>query len=333
VLAILSEDPVGQRKPRRSATTIEAAERWLFRALTHEPGAEPAAAALITSRDEPLARSSTYYGSLPMPRSIALHRRTVARVDPHSHPDFPAVFARLSIGDRWTPSDEAVRRLSGQLGRRLTDAAREILEVHEAMSWYTLALLAFALGLRGGGNVPGHHGIDAETGFAFIHDKYRARPEKMRLVWVCDIARKQLYEYELHLDRLAHEVGIDARRRLLEERASANGALPLVRLQNRFRLTRIGPEYLLDAPSDAVWPGRRNAGRHWLRAKMSGRCSAETVSAFFGHWQTGVEPWSATSALDPLRYRADLQRAFDGLMESVGWEVRVSPLIAPGWAA
>ena len=27
-----------------------------------EPGAEPAAAALITSRDEPVSRSTTYYG-------------------------------------------------------------------------------------------------------------------------------------------------------------------------------------------------------------------------------------------------------------------------------
>lgn len=332
VLTILSEDPVGQRKPRRSATTIESVERWLFRALAQEAGGDPAAAALITRRREPIARSSTYYGAMPMRRSIALHKRSLSRVDPHSHARCPAVFAQLAIGDRSTPTDATLRRLTRHLGARLANSGGEIVEAHEAMSWYTVALLAFALGLRGGGNVPGHHGIDPDTGFAFVHDKYRARPERMRLVWVCDVARRQLREYELHLDRLAYEVGIDARKRLLEVRESANGTLPLVRMQNRFRLAHIGPEHLLDAPPGEFWPGKRNAGRHWLRAKLSGRCSAETLGAFFGHWHTGIEPWSTTSGLDPLRYRADLQRALNGLLESVGWEVRPSPLVAGcGW--
>jgi hypothetical protein len=275
----------------------------------------------------------TYYGALPMDRAIALHRRTVERVDRHSHPEYPAMLARLSIGDRSTPSDITVRRLSDQLCSSLANCGRDILQVHDAMTRYTLALLAFALGLRGGGNVPGHHGIDPQTGFAFIHDKYRARPEMMRLVWVGDVARRQLHEYELHLDRLAGEIGIDARTRLADLRAGANGVFPLVQVQDRFRLKPIRPEQLLGGAPSSAWPGRRNSGRHWLRAKLSGRCSAETLAAFFGHWRSGVESWSVTSALDPLRYRADLQRGFDGLLESVGWGVRASPLLACEWGS
>lgn len=322
---ILSE-AIGLSNTRRSATTVASAERWLFRAITHEPGGDPAAAALITQRGHSVAKPMTYYGSLSILRAIELHGQTVKRADEYSHTECPGELARLSIGEARTPADSAVRRLSSQLAERLAKAGGDVVEAHAAMSAYTLALLAFALGLRGIGRVPGHRGIDAGTGFAFVHDKDFDRIDKIRMVWVCEIARKQLHEYEKHLDKLANVVGIQARKELADIRASANDKFPHVELQNRFRLHGGAIKEAVRVWEHAAWPGRPNAGRHWLRGKLSGLCASETLAAFLGHWQSGVQPWSTTSALDPLRYRADLQQAFDGLLQGVGWEVRPSPL-------
>ncbi|WP_457848462.1 hypothetical protein, partial [Staphylococcus aureus] len=67
------------------------------------------------------------------------------------------------------------------------------------------------------------------------------------------------------------------------------------------------------ASSEALkrWGLPKNAGRHWLRAKLVGRCSTESLHAFYGHGPVSDGSWDEMSALDPSAYRADLARVLD----------------------
>ncbi len=325
---VIISEAMGLSRSRRSARTIQSVERWLFRALTHASAGDPAAAALITGRYHSVASSMIHYGSLSIEQLIALHRETVRQLDEYAHEQYPPELGRFYIGDARTPADGAVRKLSCRLAEELAKAGSNLGEVHSAMTAYTLALIAFALGLRGGGRVPGYRGIDAETGFAFVHDKHFDRIDMIRMVWVCDVAQQQLREYERHLDALGDVVSIAERGQLEDIRASAHDAFPYVGLRHGLSIHKRDIADAADVWKHSLWPGERNAGRHWLRGKLSGLCASETLAAFLGHWQSGVQPWGETSALDPLRYRADLRRAFDGVMESVGWKVQASPLAA-----
>lgn len=326
VLAILTSRPAGEPKARRSATTVESAERWLLREIAQTAGGDVGAASLITGRTQTLAKPMTYYGALRIPQAISIHQRATRKADPHSHDEFPTTLARLSIGDPDTPKDESVRSLIDRVAADLRRPELDLTAAHLTMMRYTCALLAFALALRGRGGLPSSSAVDARTGFCQVHDKYRSDPTYARLLWVPEVAREQMRLYDEHLQRLSGLLGPAARQQLTQLMTQTTGTAALFAVLCGDRIEPVELRTVLLDMQEVGWPGRENAGRHWLRSKLSGRCSSETLGAFFGHWQKGVDPWSTTSALDPLAYRADLQRCLDTILHEVGWRPLPSPL-------
>lgn len=326
VAEILSASPRGSGIPRRSATTVEAAERWMLSALLHQPGGDLATASIVTARRHSMARPMVHYGSVFVDRAVAAHRQSMKRLGKLSHRDFPVSLADKAVGEPATPLDSAVKKLIEGMLARVRNPNASVAERHEAMTEYTFALLSFAAALRGGGKIPGWRGIDPATGFATIIDKYAEKSTAARMSWICNLARQQLRHYETHLDLLADHLGIAAKQQLTMARTVAGWELPLVEVVDRYRVKQLSFSDLKRKLKQSDWPGESNAGRHWIRSKLVGRCSHETLSAFFGHWQIGAEPWRDTSALDPLLYRADLERVLDGTLEAVGWQLCPSPL-------
>lgn len=326
VLAILQSRPLGAQKARRSATTVESTHRWLPRVIAQGAGGDPAAASLITGRNQTLARPMTHYGALQLPEAINIHADATRAVDRHHHSEYPAELAALSIGDPQTPTDKAVRDMAQQLAACLVRRGLGEATTHGAMMRHTCALVSFALALRGSGQLPAFKSVDQRTGFCQVHDKYRDDPRQARLMWVPKVARDQLLMYEEHLGRLEQWLGTAARAQLAALRDDPESGAPLFWVRDRYRLEFVDLKKVLLSATSFGWRGRENAGRHWLRSKLSGRCSAETLGAYFGHWQQGVDPWGATSSLDPLSYRADLERCLDTLLRDAGWRAMPTPL-------
>jgi hypothetical protein len=294
--------------------------------IAQEAGGDPSAALLITGRNHSVAKPMTYYGALAITKAIKIHAVATSKVDRHAHDDCPSELATLSLGDPNTPTDEAVQHLVSRLKASLESGDEDFDSKHFAMMKQTCALVSFALALRGNGVLPSFSAVDRQTGFCQIHDKFRRDPLQARLLWVPQIARDQLQMYEEHLGRIERHLGIAARLKLTEHRQKFASVAPLFWIQDRYRIQFIDLQTVLKSGKSFGWPGRQNAGRHWLRSKMSGRCSAETLSAYFGHWQVGVEPWGATSSLDPLAYRADLKRCLDPILQDVGWCALPTPV-------
>lgn len=307
---------------RRSAKTIESTQRWLPRKIAQVAGGDPAAALIITERHRSLAKPMTHYGALSIPRAIEIHSNATMDVDRHNHQDCPDNIAHLSVGEPNTPTDDAVSKLTARLAADLSNA-KSMVTCHRAMVRQTCALLAFALGLRGIKRIPTFGAIDERTGFCLIADKDVSNPHAKRLVWVPPLARDQLRYYEEHLKRLKIWLGNHKTRKLLLDAPSHS--VTLFSVQRPKRIERIKPSLVLNELQKMGWMGAENAGRHWLRAKLSGLCSGETLAAFFGHSQLGSEAWRSSSALDPLMYRADLERCLGSTLSTAGWRAVRSP--------
>ncbi|MBY6014688.1 hypothetical protein KUV75_07215 [Qipengyuania gaetbuli] len=306
-------------RTRRSAQTIESLQRWLPRKIAQDAGGDPAAASIISDRYRSLAHPMTYYGSLSIPKAIRIHSRATEQFDKHGHGACPEDISHLSVGDPNTPSDEAVFALIRELAFEL-ESAETSAERQAGMVRQTSALLAFSLGLRGSGVLPSSKAIDQQTGFCLVADKDRLNAHAKRLVWVPPIARLQIAHYEDHLRLLKRSLGINANRQIDELEAASPSSLPLFRVHSSDRIESTPLKLVLKWSKKFSWPGASNAGRHWLRSKLSSECSAETLGAFFGHWQVGTEPWQSSSALDPLAYRADLGRCLNAVLTKVGWK-------------
>jgi hypothetical protein len=228
----------------------------------------------------------------------------------------PAELVAAYVGDRLTPADATVRGLIATLAGALGDDEHDLAERHQAMVAYTVGLLCFALAHRGdAGTMPSQRGVHTETRLCWIRDKAISGASTRRLVWICNTAFEQLRLYDAHLDQLQREVSRPAAQAIASLRTGTQ--LPLFDMASG----RVEPMTVTAAVRTAVsWPRLpKNAGRHWLRARLVGRCSTETLHALFGHGPVGDGPWDATSALDPAVYRADLARVLDPTLSAIGW--------------
>jgi hypothetical protein len=196
------------------------------------------------------------------------------------------------------------------------------------MVMQTVALVSFAIGHRGlGTHLPSTAAIDPHTGFCRINEKYEADRSEFRMVWVDPTARKQISEYEHHL-RVLERHGPTLDFELIQQDV-AEGRLPIFELGSEgARYCKIADVWtMLRERAPDLECMRLNSGRHWLRSNLDGKCSTETLHAMFGHWHIGTEPWSYGSCLDPLLYRADLERSIPACLEKVGWQALPSPLV------
>lgn len=308
--------PVGAHRTRRSTVTPEAIARWLPAELVGAAGGDVVPASIITGRVPRHAQTAIFYGAIRHDELVRQYREAVRSVDELSHHQIPADLITSYLGDRLTPKDENVRALAAGLADSLNDENLDEGERHTAMTSYTVALLGFALAHRGSsGSLPSKQDVDACTRLFWIHDKAVSGTPTRRLVWICDAALRQLELYETHLDRLQARVSPAAAVAIAELRMERGLALFDMR-SGRIARLRVA-EAINAATRHYGLP--KNAGRHWLRARLVGRCSTETLHALFGHGAVGDGSWDARSALDPAAYRADLARVLDPALHSVGW--------------
>ncbi len=304
---------------RRATTTPEALSRWLPAAMIQALGGDVVPASVVSARVDAIGRTPIYYGAVRLDAVARRYRHSIRTIDRPAHNDIPGQLAGLVAGDRRTPTDDAVRALVQRLANDLRDAD-DLAQRHAAMTRYTVALLGFALAHRGdSGNLPAFDDIDAETRFVWIEDKRVAEQPSRRLVWVCEAARDQLRRFEAHLDYVEAAVSPAAAAGIRARRATPGLALfdmehgPIRRLS------------VPDAMGDAIGragPLPKNAGRHWLRAQLVGKCSTETLHALFGHGPVDDGSWDRSAGLDPFVYRADLARMLDPMLASIGWVPR-----------
>jgi hypothetical protein len=178
--------------------------------------------------------------------------------------------------------------------------------------------------------MPSTAAIDGYTGFCRLNEKYPDDPSEFRMVWVCDAARDQIAHYERHIDALQPHIC-----------PSEFAALQKQMMEGRLPIFDIRPKGVHNYAIRQIWQRLRqraphltraypNRGRHWLRSKLDGRCSTETLHAMFGHWQIGAEPWSYGSCLDPILFRADLADTVPQCLKAIGWTALPSPLTIRG---
>lgn len=262
-----------------------------------------------------------YYGAARHDQVVDRYRKAITKVDRLSHHVVPPEAITSHLGDRFTPTDGAVRAAVSMLTAALDDPDRDPAERHEAMMNYTVALLCFALAHRGDtGTMPSVRGVHRETRLCWIRDKTVSNEPTRRLVWICDAAHEQLRLYDAHLDALQARVSLPAAEMIAAERQGQDLAL--------FDMSsgKVSAISVSDAVRQAMLPVQlaKNAGRHWLRARLVGKCSSESLHALYGHGPVGDSSWDASSALDPAIYRADIARVLDPAMAAIGWMPRGS---------
>jgi hypothetical protein len=320
VTAILAtRHPLGAQRARRATTTPEALARWLPAEMLGAAGGDVVTASIAAGRVLGQGQTAIFYGAVRHDHLVDRYRAAIAPIDELSHRYVPAQLVGAYLGDRLTPSDHSVRSLVARLASDLEDPALDAAERHDAMLAYTAGLLGFALAHRGdSGTVPAVQDVDAGTRLVWIHDKAVSGTSTRRLVWVCDTAMAQLRRYDEHLDQLLDQVSPVAKQAItaLRERPG----LALFSMTSGRVVSLTAPQAFHRAMAVAGLP--KNAGRHWLRGQLAGRCSTETLHALLGHGLTGDGSWDATSALDPVAYRADLARLLDPTLAAIGWKPR-----------
>lgn len=307
--------------PRRASCTVEALERWLTAAISHEPGGDIGLAAAVTDSQIPISRSVSHYCNIS-----GAHARTIARkitqpfFDASWVPEPAIPFRSERTGGSFDPKDEVVRNLAAAIAADFETCADDPVARHAAITNYTVALVCFATGHRGKTSLlPSSRAIDDADGFCVIHDKDRRRSAEARLSWVAPVARQQISAYERHLDELRSHLSEQDFGDLWKFQSRAPDVLPLFNLTEG-GMTWLSPEDTWRRLSKYNWYLPPNAPRHWLRIRLVGHCSTETLHAFFGHWQVGTHPWWRTSCLDPVTYVTDLERAIPTVLEQAGWK-------------
>ena len=316
---LAARHPVGFQRARRATTTAEAVARWLPAELIGAAGGDPVLASVTVGRVLDQAETPIYYGAARHDRLVDRYRAAVGSIDELSHGIIPAEVVTSYLGDRRTPTDDAVRDLIGSLARDLADASHDAADRHHAITSYTVGMLCFALAHRGdSGTMPSLRDLHRETGLCWIEDKSISGRPSRRLVWISDMMLEQLRLYDAHLDQLQTLVSAPAAAAIGQLRDAAG--LPLFDM----RSGRIEPMKVSRAVGVAMGIAGlpKNSGRHWLRSKLVGTCSTVTLHALFGHGPVDEGSWDAMSGLDPALFRADLARVLDPALAAAGWKCR-----------
>lgn len=313
--------PAWKGRPRRSTRTYHSLERFLTRAITHESGGDLVGAIRLTRRDEMAGRNANFYGETFVSNVVRTAKRANAIFRGETEKFGNVGYNTQKIAADKAPLWAEVRYLAAECEYVLKWAySHNRQAAHIAITYQTIALVSFATGHRGmAEDLPSSAAIDPQTGFCRIHDKMIDRPDRARMIWVAEAARKQIAIYERHVEGLGDLLDKQELDELCAQMQA--GRLPFFSIRNRepVRLTfRMFWEYM-SHHLQLTRPMSHNAGRHWLRTVLAGRCPNDVVQAFFGHWLMGNEPWSFGSCLDPIHFRSELMGSIPALLEAVGW--------------
>jgi hypothetical protein len=308
------------------------------------------------SRPTPDTASSYYLGStigtLVKYHKQAVEQLGIDKVEDLLIPDDEKKYY-LPLGSCLVPTTSEVERLRGipvqslKIDRRRRASIPDLAQLHEALLVYTWLMWSICVGGRESSQpLPHPDQIDRATGFGFFGDKGYTPPGtavhavaaarhvpaaealtdyKTRLLWIPPHVRAQLVAYQSHLELLLVDPRITAKNRVRLREA-------ITRTPTRMAFVHLTPsldvEPLRPGTFTAMltakpweWNFPMNALRHFVRSSLTGKFSAETMDALLGHWEVGSEPWWNGSALDPLRYRSDLERAYAELLPVSDWPV------------
>lgn len=180
---------------------------------------------------------------------------------------------------------------------------------HNALTTYTLLLVAWHVGVRAVDEMVDLSQYDAATGFLGVSDKDGDTYADARIVWLAPIAQQQIAAYRRCVLGLPepYRPGEDYDGRLFY--LGEGGARQAISLQNlRLRLRN--------------YPFRLNTQRHYLRTRLRELgVPAQAVDAMLGHGGQGYEPYARHSVFSPAQLRDEVEAAIQALSAEMAWKV------------
>src|SRR5690606_12937446 len=290
---------------------------WLITEIARVAGADLGAARAISGAKLEVEVAGTY-GVYPVDHLRRIYREVIRPFDKKLAPllELPIGY----VGRSRTPERQTISKFAADLQKPLrpTRGRRSVVNLHNAMVRYTAAFLMIATAARPTKQLVSR--IDLVRGYAVVYDKAVHEP-RARLIWLPSALLEQIKLYREHLTALYRELSPDARGAIeTMHNVDRDAPLPLFELNgDGLPIERHISEIWLDTISQFVPERLGNINRHFLHGELVGRCAPETLQAIFGHWNVGTEPWSKSSAFDPLLYKADALRGISETLEDLGW--------------
>lgn len=211
---------------------------------------------------------------------------------------------------------------------RVSKSDPVLVDVHNAMTAYTLLMLLFATGHRAVKDpFFSRDGFDVDRAECLIEDKVVSAWHRVRLAWLPDIAVNQLRHYFSHLDALSRRLG-------RTDKDLARDVLAITRPE----YPRPSPLFFFLEPDGAAlkrisvtpstlplklpdsWSLPLNANRHILATGLRELgCPAELVEVQLGHIEGGIAPFGAYSVRSPQQVGATLRLYLNQYMGIQGW--------------
>lgn len=219
------------------------------------------------------------------------------------------------IGSQGCPTDAAVAemvRTQVQLCRNARQGApgkNRVRSAHNALTTYTLLLVAWHVGVRAVDEMVDLSQYDATTGFLGVSDKDGDTYADARIVWLAPIARQQIVAYQRCVRGLpdSYNPGEDYDGRLFY--IDQDGMREAISLRS---LKQYLYHYSL----------RLNSQRHYLRTRLRELgVSGQAVDAMLGHGGQGYEPYARHSAFSPAQLRDEVSSAIQKLSQEMTWKV------------
>jgi len=231
-------------------------------------------------------------------------------------------------GSRQYPDPEKLRQKVQSLAKgamELCSSAKslsEILEAHNALSFYTFLMLIACSGHRPSTAYTfGPMYIDIENRWAIISDKITSPATRVRLIPLPGIVAEQLQRYRVHLLRLSAR--ICALNPSLAARISCLADEPGSSLMPFF--FKLGEDLLfheIKLDDTEAWPYETNAFRHFLATKLAETgIPREYIAILMGHIGVGQYGFGKYSALSPKQWKSLIAPALDAALEWMGFEV------------
>ncbi len=253
------------------------------------------------------------------------------------------------VGDDRAFGIDTMRLIAQALAKRVTEVegARkvDIYALHNARAAQLAFVLAVVTGCRAVRTpIPDLRLIDSESGFMCLHEKDQEDGAHARIVWLPLRVRNMIADF---LDGLrVHWVLLPAALKTVvripvtkaRDRGRFDGRAFDLSLLRTIWFWRAGTEKMrypvewtgaeLQQEIEAVAPGKwqiENAGRHFLRTLLTYRgCSATTINAHFGHASRAEHPYARESTFDPYRYREEISKHLEPLLDKLGYGSDVS---------
>lgn len=355
--------------------TIGRIRNCLHARIEQLPGGGHVEAGIITGRFAPYSQNPSYYTHVSEHRLQTLHWQTCLRLAEETACGLlrmpvgvagGVVFSTThGLGSMIVPTDQAVREsvqwmLKGIKHARGADLELRVMQLHNHLVAYTLAMLQYATGHRSTNDPFSQLGeVDLQNRLAVISDKDGGDYFGSHVVVLPRICCDQIHAYLAHLEALIDylsviDPGLAAklktagrfrhRKRRVRDKETRAEAVPLffwlekqhpgrtkggangndgttMPKQGIYQIKPVTPSSLLEFLGPlGLLP--TNSNRHCFCTRLHERdCPGDIVDAAMGHWLLGQEPWGRASCLSPRIYFDLLDKHLSAILRDDGWIV------------